>query len=243
VYQLARTEWKLFLREPMVVFFAVAFPAVLVGILGSVKGFRQPTADLGGARVIDVYVPISVLLALAILALQYTPSVLSTYRERGVLRRLSTTPVAPVKLLAAQLVNSLAVLAVSVAIVLAVGRLAFDVTLPKQLAGYLLALVLTAAALFSIGLFVAAVVPSAKAGSAIGSLLFFPTMFFAGLWLPREAMPALLRRIAGFTPLGAGEQALHDAAAGTWPQASALLVVAAYLVAFGAAASKLFTWE
>jgi ABC-2 type transport system permease protein len=243
VYQLARTEWKLFLREPMVVFFAVAFPAVLVAILGSVKGFRQPTADLGGSRVIDIYVPISVLLALAILALQYTPSVWSTYRERGVLRRLATTPVAPVKLLAAQLVNNLAVLVVSVATVLAVGRLAFDVTLPKQLFGYLLALVLTAAALFSIGLFVAAVVPSAKAGNAIGSLLFFPTMFFAGLWLPREAMPALLRRIADFTPLGAGEQALHDAAAGAWPHASALLVVTAYLVAFGAAAAKLFTWE
>jgi ABC-2 type transport system permease protein len=243
VYQLARTEWKLFLREPMVVFFAVAFPAVLVAILGSVKGFRQPTADLGGSRVIDIYVPISVLLALAILALQYTPSVLATYRERGVLRRLATTPVAPVKLLAAQLVNNLAVLVVSVAIVLAVGRLAFNVTLPKQLFGYLLALVLTAAALFSIGLFVAAVVPSAKAGNAIGSLLFFPTMFFAGLWLPREAMPALLRRIADFTPLGAGEQALHDAAAGAWPHASALLVVTAYLVAFGAAAAKLFTWE
>ena len=243
MYQLARTEWKLFLREPMVVFFAVAFPAVLVAILGSVKGFRQPTADLGGSRVIDIYVPISVLLALAILALQYTPSVLSTYRERGVLRRLATTPVAPVKLVAAQLVNSLAVLVVSVAIVLAVGRLAFDVTLPRQLFGYLLALVLTAAALFSIGLFVAAVVPSAKAGNAIGSLLFFPTMFFAGLWLPREAMPALLRRIADFTPLGAGEQALHDAAAGAWPHAEALLFVAAYLVAFGAAAAKLFTWE
>lgn len=243
MYQLARTEWKLFLREPLVVFFAVAFPAVLVAILGSVKGFRQPTPDLGGSRVIDVYVPISVLLALAILALQYTPSVLATYRERGVLRRLSTTPVAPVKLLAAQLVNNLAVLVVAVAMVLAVGRLAFGVTLPRQLTGYVLALVLTAAALFSIGLFVAAVVPSAKAASAIGSLLFFPTMFFAGLWLPREAMPALLRRIADFTPLGAGEQALHDAATGAWPHAGALLVVTAYLVAFGAAAAKLFTWE
>jgi ABC-2 type transport system permease protein len=243
VYQLARTEWKLFLREPLVMFFVVAFPAILVAVLGAVKGFRQSDPDLGGSRVIDVYVPVSILLALAIMALQYAPSVLANYRERGILRRLSTTPVAPVKLLAAQLVNSLAVLVVAVALVLVVGRLAFSVALPEQFAGYVLTLLLTAAALFSIGLFVAAVAPSGKAANAIGSLLFFPTMFFAGLWFPREAMPTLLRRIADLTPLGAGEQALHDTAAGAWPHAGALLVLAAYLVAFGVAAARLFRWE
>src|SRR6185295_18789233 len=97
--KLTGAEFRLFLREPIVVFFVVAFPAVLVAILGSVKPFRVPSADLGGARVIDIYVTIAITLALAMLALQYTPSALSSYREKGILKRLSTTPVAPYKLL------------------------------------------------------------------------------------------------------------------------------------------------
>jgi ABC-2 type transport system permease protein len=241
--KLTAAEFRLFLREPIVVFFVVAFPAVLVAILGSVKPFRVPSADLGGASVIDIYVTIAITLALTMLALQYTPSSLSSYREKGILKRLSTTPVTPYKLLAAQLINSLLIAVVMVGIVLALGRLAFGVSLPQEIFGYLVALLLTAAALFSIGLFVAAIVPSGKVGNTVGTVLFFPVMFFAGLWVPRESMPAWLQRIGDFTPLGAGEQALRAASTGAWPHAGQLLVLAAYVVAFGVAAAKLFKWE
>jgi ABC-2 type transport system permease protein len=127
--------------------------------------------------------------------------------------------------LVAQLVNSLLVALASVVLVLAIGRIAFDVPLPRQFGGFLIALVLTAAALLAIGLFIAAVAPNAKAGNAIGVILFFPVMFFAGLWVPREAMPKALRQIADFTPLGAGERALHDATMGSWPHATSLAVL------------------
>jgi ABC-2 type transport system permease protein len=241
--KLTGAETKLFLREPPGVFFTLAFPSILIGILGSVPAFRQPNKDIGGLRVIDLYVTISVALTLAMLALQVTPAVLATYRERGILRRLSTTPVHPAMLLAAQLATSLLTATVATALVLGIGRIAFAVPLPRQFVGFLVAFVLAAAALFAIGLFVAAIVPTGKAGNAIGTILFFPVMFFAGLWAPREAMPAVLRRIGDFTPLGAGEQALHDAAAGLWPHAGHLAVLAAYIVVFGLAAARLFRWE
>jgi ABC-2 type transport system permease protein len=240
---LIRTEFRLFLREPLTVFFALAFPSILVGILGSVPGFREPSKDIGGLRVVDLYATISVTLVLAMLALQFTPAVLATYREKGILRRLSTTPVHPAKLLAAQLVTSLVVALTAVALILGIGRVAFDVPLPRSALGFAAALVLAAAALFAIGLFVAALAPSGKAGNAIGTILFFPVMFFAGLWVPREAMPAALRRVGDFTPLGAGEQALHDAATGAWPHAGQVAVLAAYVVLFGLAAARLFRWE
>ncbi len=81
----------------------------------------------------------------------------------------------------------------------------------------MLAFLLAAVGVFAIGLFIAAVAPTGKAGNAIGTLLFFPSMFFAGLWTPREVMPGVLQRIGDFTPLGAGERALHDAMTGHWP--------------------------
>ena len=241
--KLITTEVKLFLREPIGVFFTVAFPAILVGILGSVPAFREPDKDLGGIRVIDLYVTISITLVIAMLALQLTPGVLATYRERGILRRLGTTPVHPAMLLVAQLLTSLLTALVSVALVIAIGRTIFAVPLPRQVVGFALALVLSAAALFAVGLLVAAIAPSGKAGNAIGVILFFPVMFFAGLWVPREAMPAVLQRIGDFTPLGAGEHALHNATIGAWPPAGTLAVLVGYVLVFGLAAARLFRWE
>ena len=74
-------------------------------------------------------------------------------------------------------------------------------------------------------------------------MLFFPIMFFAGLWVPREAMGSTIQRIADLTPLGAGEHALHDASLGQWPGFAQVVVLLAYVVIFGAAAAKLFRWE
>jgi ABC-2 type transport system permease protein len=114
---------------------------------------------------------------------------------------------------------------------------------PEQPLGFLVAFVLAAASLFAVGLLVAAVAPSGKAASGIGTVLFFPLLFFAGLWVPRDAMPEVLRRIGDFTPLGAGVQAMQDASTGAWPQLLHLAVMAAVTIAASLAAAKLFRWE
>jgi ABC-2 type transport system permease protein len=241
--KLTQSEFRLFLREPVLVFFSVLFPSILVIILGCVPPFRKPVAELGGATVIAVYVNIAVLLLLAMLALQATPLVLATYRERGVLRRLETTPARPLVLLAAQLTVSVVTAIVSAALVLAIGGIFFAVALPAQFGSFLIGFILAAVAVFAVGLFVAAIVPNAKAAQSTGTLLFFPLMFFAGLWVPRETMPKVLQRIADFTPLGAAERALHDAAGGHWINGLSLTVLIVYILVFGAAAAKLFRWE
>jgi ABC-2 type transport system permease protein len=241
--KLTRNELRLFLREPVVLFFSVLFPTVLVVILGSIPSFRKADPALGGGTVISIYVGIALALSLAMLGLQFVPAVLALYREKGILRRLETTPVRPVALLGAQLVSAIAIAVVSAALVLAVGRIAFDVRLPDQFAGFVVAYLLSAAGVFAIGLLIAALVPTGKAGNTVGTLLFFPSMFFAGLWTPREVMPKVLQRIGDFTPLGAGERALHDAATGHWPALLPVVVLIGYVLVFGAAAAKLFRWE
>jgi ABC-2 type transport system permease protein len=241
--KLTVSELRLFLREPMLAFFGLLFPTLLVIILGSIPAFRESSPDLGGGRVIDLYVGISIALVLAMLALQATPAVLATYREKGILRRLATTPVGPGRMLAAQLAMSMVVAVISAGLVLAVGRIVFGVALPDQFGSFVVAFLLSAAAVFAIGLFIAAVAPTGKSANSIGTLLFFPSMFFAGLWTPREVMPKLIQRIGDFTPLGAGERALHDAAGGHWINLLSLTVLVAYMVVFGVVAAKAFRWE
>jgi ABC-2 type transport system permease protein len=106
-----------------------------------------------------------------------------------------------------------------------------------------LAFLLCTLAVLGIGVLIAALAPNAKAGNAIGTVLFFPSMFFAGLWTPREVMPHVLQRIGDFTPLGAGERALHDAMSGNWPNMLSVTVLAAYVIVFGLLSSRLFRWS
>lgn len=241
--KLTLVEVKLFLRDPMAAFFALAFPPLLVVILGSVPAFREPSKDLGGLRVIDLYVPIVIAFALAMPALSGLPTYLASYRERGILRRLATTPVGAGRMVVAQMAMNLAVVVVIGAAVLAIGAAAFGTHMPRNPAGFAIAFVLAAAAMFGLGMLVAAVAASGRMATAIGMILFYPLNFFAGLWLPREATPAVLRRIGDFTPLGAGVQSLQDTMIGAWPRPLHLAVMAAIAVIVSLAAARWFRWE
>jgi ABC-2 type transport system permease protein len=117
------------------------------------------------------------------------------------------------------------------------------VALPRQFGGFLLALLLAMGAMLSLGTLIAAVAPSQRIAAAAGSLLFFPLMFFAGLWVPQAEMGAGLRNISHYTPLGAAVPAVQNAIAGHWPGTVHLLVLAAYAVVLCALAARLFRWE
>ncbi|WP_328678942.1 ABC transporter permease [Streptomyces sp. NBC_01261] len=238
-----RTELKLFRREPGALFWILLFPTLLLVILGSIPGFREHDADLGGLRTVDVYVPVAVLLGMIVGALQSMPQNITGYRERGILRRMSTTPVRPTALLSAQMAVYGAAALVSALLALIVGRLAFDVRLPKQPGGYLLALLLAVLAALALGSVVSALSRTTKIAGAIGSAVFFPMMFCAGVWLPVNSMPDVMARIVGYTPFGAAAEALNRAAAGNWPGWTHLGVLVAWTVLLTAGASRWFRWE
>ncbi|RSN56319.1 hypothetical protein DMH01_31515 [Amycolatopsis sp. WAC 04182] len=241
--RLTVAETKLFFREPMLVFFVLAFPPLLLVVLGAFPALREPSADLGGARAITLYLPIIVTMGLAMFALNSVSQLLATYREKGVLRRMRTTPVKPHVMLGAQLLMSTIMSVATMLVVLAIGRVLYAVGLPRQFFAYLIAYLLTALAMFALGLLVASVAPTGKSAGAIGTLLFFPILFFAGLWVPRAEMNDVLRTISDFTPLGAGVQSLQDATAGHWPQPLQVAVLLGWTIVAGGLAARYFRWE
>lgn len=169
-----RTEIRLFGREPGGVFWILLFPTLLLVILGSVPSFRESDPNLGGLRPVDAYVPVAVLLGLIVGGLQGMPPTITGYRENGILRRMSTTPVRPSALLTAQMLVFGGAALLSALVTLTVGRLAFDVTLPAQPFGYLLALLLALGASLSLGALLSALSRTTKIATAIGSTALFP---------------------------------------------------------------------
>ena len=182
-------------------------------------------------------------MGITMFAMSGLPQQFATYREKGVLRRMRTTPVKPVVMLGAQLLMCTIMSVVTMLVVLAVGRLVFDVSLPRQLPAYLVGYLLSALAMFAIGLLLASLAPSGKSAGAIGTVLLFPIMFFAGLWVPRDTMSEVLRMISDFTPLGAGVQSLQDATAGHWPQLLHVAVMLGWAIVAGGLAARYFRWE
>jgi len=241
---LTRQEFRLTMRDPATWPVVLGIPVGVLVAFGAVPFSRQPWDEIGGARAIDTMLPaLSVAIALAVLAFLTLPAYLGGYREKGILRRLSTTPAHPAGLLVAQLVTNLALALAAVALVLGVGVTALDMALPRDPVGFVASLVLGITGLFAVGLLVAAVAPTARAASGYGLVLFFPSMFLAGVYLPKHLMPPVLARIGEFTPLGAFRAVLEDAWGGASPNLSAYAVLAACAVGATTVAARVFRWE
>jgi ABC-2 type transport system permease protein len=241
--QIVRNEVRLALRRPIGLIGGVGLPVALLVIFGEVPAFKQVLPSFGGGDIFDAYVPVLMCFGLAMLALLGLPIPLVSYRELGVLRRLSTTPVPRSWLLAAQGVVQLGTAVITIAAILVISMTAFGVPAPKSPGGLAVSFLLATAGLFAIGLLIAAVARTSAAVNVIGRVTFFPLMFFAGLWLPRALMPSALLDISNYTPLGAMVQAVQASMKTGFPPAAPLLVLAAYAVVFGYLARHFFRWE
>lgn len=239
--KILRVESKLFLRDTSTVVSSVALPTIILLILGAIPVMRTPDEQFGGIRFIDFFAPSLMVMTLVMLGLNALPNALAGYRERGILRRLSTTPATPAALLVAQLVLNLAVAVVGAVLLMAVGRLVFDIALPANPLGFALAFVLGAGSLFALGLLVAARAPSARAAGGLSAGLGALAMFLGGVYLPRFLLPDFLVRIGNVTPPGV--QALLDAWTGNAPQPLHLAIMAGVALIAGAAAARFFRWE
>ena len=63
--RLTVTELTLFLREPMLVFWVIAFPLLLLVIFGLIPSFKQTHPGYQGLTVLETYVPIIIVTARA----------------------------------------------------------------------------------------------------------------------------------------------------------------------------------
>ncbi|HET6899257.1 MAG TPA: ABC transporter permease [Vicinamibacteria bacterium] len=233
-------ETRLFLRDPATWGAAVILPTFILVILGLIFG-NEPAEVFAGRGFLDVFAPSLVVLTVATLSVNTMTTRLATYREKGVLRRLSTAPVRPGALLAAELAINVVAAIVAVALLVTVASVGFGVPWPQNLPGFIVTLGLGTSSLFALALLFAAVVPSASAATAIGLAVFAAVMFLGGVYLPRYLLPEIVNSIGAFTPPGV--EGLQDAWLGSPIDVAPLAIMAVITVVAGTVAARMFRWE
>jgi ABC-2 type transport system permease protein len=249
--KMVKIETKLFLRDSATVMFGVLFPVGLLLGLGAIPALRESSPETGGLRSIDIWAPTALVFGMVMIAVQHVPAVIATYRERGILRRLSTTPAHPRSVLLAQMIVAFASVVVSATLMIFLAWAVLDIAPPERPLEFVVAFVVGYATLLGLGMISAAVARTSSAANQIGTFMFVALMFFGGAFLPRVLMPDVLREVGEFVPPGlqaltaawSAEAGEVTATAGGQPFWLQIAIMAGIAVIASATAAKLFRWE
>ncbi len=201
--QLLLSDLKLYLREPAAAFFTLVFPALILVIGGYSFGQAEAFTTPGGVlmRIVDLMLPSNLAWVIASQGLMGTYPVLTSMRESKALKYYHTHPIRTGHILLSQFLVGLIMLFLSMVLLWVVGQVLFDLRSDAHLGAFLLTLLLTYSAFFTIGFAFAGVTSSPRAAQAIGSVIFFPLLFISGTFGPRNTLPPALKLLSDLSPL------------------------------------------
>lgn len=243
-FSLTTTLARSRVREPVGLFFALIFAPALVLILGAIFG-NEPNPEFDGRGYVDATLPAFGSLVLAIIGVMLMPVNQLTLRESGALRRLRLTPLRPITFIAADLTTNFVIGMIGMATALAVGWVAFDVSISGNLATVLAASALGLLSFLALGYTLSGLYPSSAAATGIGNILMILLMLSSGAFVPLTVMPDGVQTVMNYSPI----RHFVDLIQGLWNgQAwSTLLlptgILLAMTIAFGALGSVLFRWD
>ena len=234
-------EWRLALRQRYI-FTGLALPTVLLVVFWAIGTVNPGEVAGSGLTILELWTPTILVISYIMIGLLGLPATFAKYRESGWLRRVSTTPIPPSMLLAAQLVLNLIIAAFATAFLMVVTIDVFGAPLTVGIEFVGIAL-LSILEMFSLGLVVAAIAPSQQAAEYIAGGFIFPLMFLSGLWVQPVQVGGTLATIMYYSPTGAAVRAILYATFNATPPYTTLLTMVVYMVIFAVAAVRLFRWE
>jgi ABC-2 type transport system permease protein len=247
VWHQLRYDQKVFWRNPASVFFTVAFPVILLLIFATV--FGEQTVDVaGGVETTTYYVPAIITLSVISATMQSLAMSLVIAREDGRLKRGRGTPMPAWVFIAGRVGNSIVVAVLMLALIAAIGRLAYGVEIPwDRLPAILVTLVVGAAAFCCLGIALTAAIPSQDAAAPIVNALLLPLYFLSGVFIPDDQLPSGVIHFADAFPVRHFFEALFNAyvpaaAGGSGVEWGNLAAVAAWGAAGLLLAVRHFRW-
>jgi ABC-2 type transport system permease protein len=242
-FELAKIELKLFFREPITMIFTFGLPLIFLPVMGSVFGNAPNPNIYRGVGAMNYYTPAYISLVLASIGLIQLPVHLSTYKERGVLRRFRASSISGSAIFGSQTIVSLVVSLAGAIGVMAIGFLFFSVKAPNDWVGVILMFLLGLLCFVAIGVLLGALLPNARATQGAGLILYLVMMLLGGAGPPREVLSKPLQITGDITPLRHVVTMIQDPWLGLGYNLNAMLIVAGFTVAATVLSIRIFRWE
>jgi ABC-2 type transport system permease protein len=247
LWDLTWTEIKIFLREPLGAIGTIVMPVLAFVLLGKATSGRTvgpPPEGLTGVlgpggipTLVSMLITISAALSLV--------TIISIYREGGILKRLRATPLRPWTILTAHVLVKLLLTALTLTVMVVAGRRYFAIGPGVPLVSFTIALLISTLSILSIGFIIASIVPTARFAQPIGAFILYPMVALSGLFVPVDSFPPALRTIAQILPLSHSASLMR----GIWvgePWSAHLgdvAALAAIFVVCVAISARVFRWE
>src|SRR5690349_15796600 len=143
LWKLTWLEIKIFMREPMGAFGAILVPVLVFLLVGRIVGGRLAPPTLAANSFIHVGLPVMASLLIAINAVISLVTIISIYREGGILKRLRATPLRPQTILTAQVIVKLVLTAVTLVLTLLAGKRYYPIHMNVPIFGFTMALLIS----------------------------------------------------------------------------------------------------
>jgi ABC-2 type transport system permease protein len=188
---LFRASWKMMLRSRGVIF-AIITASLYIAFFGLIEDldFGVGTETI---RFFDFVLPGFAVFLMVYQIQDITVAVAASYRARGILKRLATTPLSPFKLIAVQALSYVGLGVVASTLVLAIGTLVGGkIALTANLIWLIPLIALVAITSIAMGFAIAGLTPNPQTATNVGSTISFLMFGFSGVMFPIEALPGPL---------------------------------------------------
>src|SRR5262245_31559998 len=200
LWQLTWIEMKIFAREPLGLFGTLGMPVIVFVVLGRLLGARARVRTPELTRIVGIDLPIFAALLVSTGAVLSLVTIISIYREGGILKRLRATPIQPQTILTAHVIAKLVFTSATLTLLTLAGRRIVPEGQDIPLARFAVALLFTTVCLLSVGFVIASIVPTARFAQPIGTLILYPMIGVSGLFVPLEALPSGVQAAARLMP-------------------------------------------
>lgn len=234
-------------RDTSAVFFAVAFPVILVVIVPAMNGGADAYLD-DGRQLAAFYTATMATYGAAVTCYVNMPEGLARARDLKVLKREHGTPLPMTALLLGRAIGALIVSLLTLLAVYLVAGVLFSVSPPDRWWAVLATFVIASTCFAAAGLALVSVIRSAQSvvGVALGTLL--PLAFLSDIFLVGADLPAVIDGVSWLFPLRHATRAMTLAAAppdlpGSGLQLDHLAVLLVWTAVGVAVVGWRFTWE
>lgn len=233
-----------------------AFTAIMEGLLDNLNQqfievdtpFALETRSLQTANLSQFDYVFAGLLGFTMLSLGFfgLSSTLPVEKKTGVLRRLRSTPLRPLQLILAVMLQYLLLGLISVALMFIVGVMVFDFNMRGDFLSFGLFSVISIISMFGFGLAIGGWAKNENQAAPISNILAFPMMFLSGVFFPRFIMPEWLQAISQYIPLSPivdGLRLIITESRTLLELGPELTIIATWTLTIYVIASKTFRWE